>query len=167
MKEILEDREKRYNNILELIQQYKLPVVCGKINYPGDNKNTSKAYTAFDVLQKLLIFKLNDFIVYKQIISGYDGKSILIVSNKSIEEVKKIAVNIEENHSLGRTFDIDVYKKNGAPIDRKNIGLESRSCMICHEDARVCIKTRRHSTQELIGHIDQMIEEYIKCNQRL
>ncbi|WP_199873009.1 citrate lyase holo-[acyl-carrier protein] synthase [Inediibacterium massiliense] len=167
MKEVLEDREKRYDKILQLIQQYKLSVVCGKINYPGNDKNTSKAYIAFDVLQKLLISKLNDFIVYKEILSGSDGNSILIVVNLNMEEAKKIAVSIEDNHFLGRAFDIDVYKQDGAPLDRKNIGMKGRNCMLCHEDARVCIKTKRHSTKEVLDHVDQMIEEYIQLHESL
>ncbi len=52
--QILEAREHRYNFVLYLIEQYKKPVLCAKINYPGSNKNTKEYEYAFNLLKNII-----------------------------------------------------------------------------------------------------------------
>lgn len=154
---ILQDREKRYCEILSLIIKYSMPVVCGKINYPGDNKNTIEAQSAFKILQQLLRERFTKNSKHIQVLSGHDGSSILIATNFKSLEAKKIAVSLEANHSLGRIFDIDVYEADGSPISRESLGIESRRCIICSDDARICMRTGCHSLQEVVDRVNQLI----------
>lgn len=163
---ILSDREKRYCEILSLINKYGAPVICGKINYPGNDKNTLEAQNAFQILQRLLTEKYTQNSIYTQLLSGDDGSSILIVANMDPLEAKKIAVSLETNHSLGRIFDIDVYVEEGSSIGRENLGIKSRRCIICNEDARVCMRTGSHSLREVVDKVNQLIHEYV-CNNSL
>ena len=154
---ILRDREKRYNEILSLISKYRMPVICGKINYPGDDKNTSEAQNAFKILRQLLVQKFAEHSVCTELLAGDDGSSILIAINIDAPEAKKIAVSLENSHPLGRIFDIDVYGVEGVPIGRENLGIESRRCIICHEDARICMRIGRHSFEEVVDRVNQLI----------
>ena len=158
---ILQDREKRYWEILSLISKYRVPVICGKINYPGDDKNTLEAQNAFRILRQLLTEKFAEDSMHTQILTGDDGSSILIATSLNPLEAKKIAVFIENSHPLGRIFDIDVYGAEGVPIGRENLGMESRRCIICNEDARVCMRTACHSFQEVIDKVNELIQQ---CN---
>ncbi len=158
---ILEDREIRYNKVMKLIQIYKLPVVCGKINYPGKNKNTKEAEKAFSTLLDSLQLKYNSFCVYSQKIEGYDGKSILMVLNMDDLDAKKIALAIEEEHVLGRIFDIDVYIEGGNSIGRESINKIPRRCILCDEDARICMRSNKHTLKEVQKEIDEMINKNI------
>ncbi|MCX7904560.1 MAG: citrate lyase holo-[acyl-carrier protein] synthase, partial [Caloramator sp.] len=122
---ILEDREKRFFRILKLYEEHKLPVLCGKINYPGNNKNTLMAGLAFNVLYSLLKEDFKGYEVYSEVNEGFDGKSLLMVLNILPKDAKEKAVNIEDFHPLGRLFDIDIYF-NGQPISRSELGFDSR-----------------------------------------
>lgn len=158
---ILRDREKRYCEILSLINKYGLPVICGKINYPGNDKNTLEAQNAFQILQRLLIEKFTENSIHTQILAGDDGSSILIVTSLNPLEAKEISVFLEANNSLGRVFDIDIYVGEGKPIGRENLGMESRRCIICNEDPRICMRTGKHSFQEVVDAINKLIHDYI------
>lgn len=162
--EILEAREKRYNATLELIDEYKLPVICGKINYPGDNKNTSEAQGAFDILEQLVLSSFNNDTVYKKSLSGTDGRAILMAINLNPLEAKKIAVDLEIHHPLGRIFDIDIYDLDGVSIGREKIHMEPRRCFLCNEDARVCMRKGNHSLEEVIDNINKLIQNYFKTS---
>lgn len=164
MKNILRDREERYYKILSLIDKYRVPVICGKINYPGNDKDTLEAVKAFQILKQLLTEKLSENSIHTQILSGDDGSSILMAITMKPLEAKKIAVDLEMNHSLGRLFDIDVYAGEGESIGREKLGMESRMCIICQEDARVCMKTGRHSLQEVVDRVNQLINDYTLLN---
>lgn len=154
---VLDDREKRYHYILELLKKYNLPVLCGKINYPGNNKNTVEAINAFKMLVKVINNKFSMSTVFSVILEGFDGMSVLLVINMEPVVIKKIAVDIEESNELGRIYDIDVYTKSGTSIDREIIGLPPRRCIICGDNARICVRSGKHSLLEIIQKINEII----------
>lgn len=158
---ILQDREKRYCEILSLLSEYGAPVICGKINYPGNDKNTLEAQKAFQILQELLTEKFTENSIFTQTLSGDDGSSILIATSLNPLEAKKISVALEANHPLGRIFDIDVYGGEGVSIGRENLGMKSRGCIICGEDARICMRMGNHSLQEVVNKVKQLIHDYV------
>lgn len=160
MNKILRDREKRYYDMLSLISEFNMPVICGKINYPGNDKNTTEAKRAFQILSEILLEKFSKNITYSKSLSGEDGSSILIVANMEPLESKKIAMTIETTHPLGRIFDIDVYVGEGESIGRENLGLEPRKCVICGDDARICMRAGSHSLKEVLDKVNQLIREY-------
>lgn len=159
MNRILEDREKRFLKVLSLYEKFNLPILVGKINYPGNNKNTLEAIFAFNVLYSLLIEKFKKFIIFSEIDEGFDGKSIIIVLNLDKIKAKKMAVEIEENHQLGRIFDIDVYEGEKS-VSRKDLGLNERRCVVCSDDARVCAREGRHTVADVLKAINFIIETY-------
>jgi holo-ACP synthase len=154
---ILEDREKRYNLVLDYLKQYNLPVVCSKVNYPGTDKNTQEASMAFLILQKAVLEKFKLYSINTQILEGNDGKSFLSVVDISPLDAKSLGICIEENHELGRIFDIDVYTEDGVSIGREKINKNMRKCILCDEDARVCIKTGAHSLNQTLSVINNLI----------
>lgn len=157
---ILGDREKRYNEMLEMLRKYDLPVLCGKLNYPGKDKNTVEANKAFEKLIKIINQKFNIKTVFSKELKGFDGRSILAVIDMPPEDIKKITAKIEDSSELGRVFDIDVYIKDGSSIGRELINLPPRECIICGVDARVCVRSGKHSLQETLQRINEIINNY-------
>lgn len=157
---ILEDREKRYEFLCKMIDEYKLTVLCGKINYPSNNKNTLEANKAFYILYNILKERFKEYIRFEKILEGYDGKALINVLDIPLKEAKKISIEIEESHPLGRLFDIDVYDLNGFPIDREQFGLKRRRCIICNDEARICIINRKHSLNEILEVVNNLILGY-------
>lgn len=161
---ILEDREKRYNEILYLLEKYKLPVLCGKINYPGNNKNTEEVQKAFELLRKLLKNNFGSTAKHTEINKGLDGPYFSMVLSMDGRKAKKLAVKIEDENALGRIFDIDIYIDEGRPIGRAEIGLQPRKCIICGGDARSCSREKTHGLSEVLDKINNMINKHGEKN---
>lgn len=159
---ILDDREKRYNRILQLLSKYNLPIICGKINYPGNNKNTKEAQIAFLILKKYIEKEFKNIIIHSEMLKGSDGQSIIAVLKIDPLEAKKKAVYIEERDKIGRIFDVDIYGNKGYPITRGYVGKDKRLCIICGKDTIECMRTNRHSKEEVICTINNIImDNYI------
>lgn len=157
MDKILDDREKRYYKILDLISKYSLPVICGKLNYPGSDKNTSDAEMGFKALGEVLGNAFRKYTVKEVLTEGCDGSAILLAVAMKPEIAKDMALGIEETHILGRIFDIDVYMNNGSPLSRTELGRKGRECIVCGNDARYCIKGERHSLREVVDCVNKLI----------
>ena len=64
-------------------------------------------------------------------------------------EIKKITVEIENNLSVGRLFDMDVLDENGTHIERMEIGESPRTCLLCGNPAKECARSRTILLQSL------------------
>jgi holo-ACP synthase CitX len=137
-----------------------MPVLCGKINYPGNNKINVETKLAFKILTQLLNKYFNVYTVEAMITYGFDGAAYVMVLDMNALDAKKAAVDIEEYSELGRVFDIDIYDKE-YPIGRTDIGMKPRSCILCDEEARVCSKLGKHTLNEVLQAFDELIHTSI------
>ncbi|MBZ2174030.1 citrate lyase holo-[acyl-carrier protein] synthase [Schnuerera sp. xch1] len=156
---IFKAREERYKYILKLIERYRLPIICGKINYPGANKNTSAADKIFNMLLDKLYGEFRESIIFSRLLEGYDGKSLIIIVNVDQLTAKKRVVKIEEENRIGRLYDIDVYSLRGISLSRKELGLQPRKCIICNENPWICRKLNKHKLSELLTEIDNILKD--------
>lgn len=74
--------------------------------------------------------------------------------------LKKITVSIEEKNELGRLFDFDVLNTKGENISRIQIGLQERKCLLCNENAKGCGRSRKHSIDDLLNKVNQIIKNF-------
>jgi holo-ACP synthase len=156
---ILEDREKRYNTIIKILKGGAKSVVCGKINFPGQNKNTQESLKAFGYLSDVL---KNGMLLNEkyEILEGFDGKSIIAGIDAGSRELKKKAVEIEESSPIGRVFDIDIYDSQGVPVGRRDIGAPDRTCIVCGGNAKICVREQAHSLTETLKIINKIINDF-------
>jgi holo-ACP synthase len=161
---ILMDREKRYNKILDLIDEHKRAVVCGKINYPGNNKNTPEVKKAFTILMKKIKSIFGPLLMHLEILIGDDGPAVILVVDRNIFEAKELALVIEEEAGIGRVFDVDIYKVDGASVSRIEINQNPRNCFLCGEDARICTRLQKHKIDEVLGYVNNIIKDYGETN---
>ncbi|WDC84466.1 citrate lyase holo-[acyl-carrier protein] synthase [Caloramator sp. mosi_1] len=89
MIKVLEDREKRYEEVLKLIKLELGTVLCAKINYPGTDKNTQYAKRAFSILKEEIYKEFKEFIKLEKYAFGYDGESLLLIIDLPALELKK------------------------------------------------------------------------------
>lgn len=75
-------------------------------------------------------------------------------------EAKRVAVEIEDTHPLGRLFDIDVIDAQGIPVSRDRVGGQPRRCLVCDYEARYCMRMRWHTQEEIWARIKQMTDDY-------
>lgn len=150
---ILEAKDKRseYINALALKNKY---VVSVRANYPSANKLNAFS----DYVVEFFADKIN--LKRKKKTKYADGLTYIFVSqtNPKLELIK-----LEEEHTIGRLVDIDVYTKDGS-ISRKEFGLKPRKCFICDDDAKNCSRSKKHNYEELINHFDSQTLKFIKKN---
>ena len=156
---ILEDRENRYNRLIDLSSSFKLTILSARINYPGQNKLTDQSLLAFKEL-KNTIFKHFESSVYHEVRSGFDGCSLILILDEDSKTVKQRAINIEESHKIGRLFDIDIINEHGKVLSRQDLKQIPRSCILCENEAQTCVVLKSHSLTEVIVRINHLIESF-------
>lgn len=154
---ILKDREERQKKIQSYLKEYDCMSL--KANYPTQDKNNYLAHLLIKIFEK----DLDKFeYVKKEILDGYDGRTILYLFDRGdAEELKENAMMVEEDDyngvSLGRFVDIDIYS-NDSYLSRKS----PRKCYLCDKEAVVCMRENNHTSEELINFIKTKTFEYLE-----
>jgi holo-ACP synthase len=92
--------------------------------------------------------------------TGYEA---YLITPMPLLEAKRIAVNIEDTHPLGRLFDIDIINADGVPVSRDAIGEKPRRCLVCDHEARYCMRMRWHTQEEIWAKIYEMVDSYVEA----
>lgn len=151
---------------MELLGEYPgYTLLCLTVMLPGSVKRSdvslkiaSAAVSAIRSGFDLVFEELRD------LETGYEG--YFMVSLPPIE-AKKAAVALEDSHPLGRLFDLDVivsgkmpvFPDGVRPLGRQELGLPQRRCLICGKPVRECMRTRAHTTEELLNRISVILSE--------
>lgn len=150
--ELLDSRENRRLRQEDLSRKYKATIVSFTLNTPGIEKDNVEYRDIHELGYKRILEQLEKrgiFILYKDIKHKKTGSDAYIVVDYDSIEVKNIMVNIEENHRLGRIFDIDVFDNHLNQISRKKIGKDKRKCILCDKDAKTCIRQGNHNIDDI------------------
>lgn len=159
--DILDDREERVNLKDNLVRDYHSTVIMMRTNYPGTQKDNILTRNIMDIMYPKLKSVFNDC-VSNYVIYTAEGPVAIIVANEDAYAAKKKAVSLEENHILGRCMDIDVYDFEGKSVSRTQLGLVPRKCYICKDMAQNCVRSGKHSKEEIIRFIYKKYEEYMR-----
>ena len=96
-------------------------------------------------------------LIERDLETGYEA---YLITDLPLLEAKRIAVQIEDTHPLGRLFDIDIIDKDGVPVSRDRVGSHPRRCLVCDREARYCMRMRWHTQEEIWERINAMVDEY-------
>lgn len=152
MSDILNARENRLN----LINSYldKFDVITIKVNMFGNNKNNNISKT---ILGLLLPDILNNNILKNynyEYINSIDGDFLLYKMDKCrYLNLKEEMIKIESS-DIGRLIDIDVYHDNKSSSIRREV---PRKCVICDDISFNCIRSHRHTYDELYNKYLEII----------
>ena len=160
MNKILDARERRSRLIQEKLKQSNLNLISIKANVIGVNKNPYYAYLLVNVILKLFI-QQKAFVIEKiSFYDDFDGPFYLLESSSDSIFLKKKCIEIEETFYLGRLVDLDVYSDK--QISRRELGLKFRKCLICNNDAIICMRTNLHSNIEIEERISCLIRNFLE-----
>lgn len=163
LEEILNAREQRAEKQRKLINTYKTTLISFTLNIPGANKNSEIFAKIHDVGISLLeekLYKENISVLKKIVNTTAAGREAFLSVEADALSIKRITASIEEEHKLGRLFDFDVFDCSGSLISRTEIGFGERKCLLCGENAKVCGRSRRHSLDDLLSRVYELINEY-------
>ena len=154
-------REKRVEIQNSIINEYKNPILVLRINYPGENKNNFVVNSIFNIMKTEIFEIFNSKIIFSKKIDSIEGPSLIFSINESDLTIKKIMIDLEETHILGRCVDLDVFSSTGYALSRKDFNLEKRQCLICNNMAFICGRSQAHSLNDLIKTIENKLEYYL------
>lgn len=165
--QVLDAREERsymQREMLETLQDEDGALICLTLNIAGPVKvfpYTVLAYeTGLLAVRECLMYieaKLTDFRDIRKD-TGYEA--FFAVSGQTPQFCKEHLIILEENHPLGRLFDIDVLAWDGTKVSREELGFSRRTCLLCQNPAFLCGRSRTHSAQELVTREIDMIRNF-------
>ena len=156
VEEMMAFRDMRAELQRAMLNVHNLPVISFGMNIPGEIKTDERIRRAFDEGLKVLKSRLGS--------DGYGtmeererheaaGDEWIAAVKAPAEALKEIATSIEEEHPLGRLFDMDVLDENGSKLSRA----VPRRCLICDEEASVCARSRKHDLTQLKNAVDLIL----------
>lgn len=164
IQEFLMDREKRVFYQDELIENNKTKtLVTIRINYPGIEKSNYITDDIVNIIYNDIMTYHKSDIIYNDRYKNKEGLVCHLLFNTDVVSVKKLMINIEERHILGRCVDIDVYsyKDNKAVgISRSDLNKSPRKCFICELDAKICSRSQTHTIDEIKKYFEDVYIKY-------
>ena len=177
--ELLASRDARHAMQQKLMAEHSgKTLVCLTVVMPGSVKRNQqsltvaraavkamrKAYNISDdllpeteLLTNELKIETRECLVERDLNTGYEA---YLITPLPLLEAKRVAVEIEDTHPLGRLFDIDVIDKQGIPVSRDRVGGQPRRCLVCDHEARYCMRMRWHTQEEIWARIRQLTDDY-------
>jgi holo-ACP synthase len=159
--EILENKEARVKRQRVWLDKYSLPLISFTINMPGRKKISSMSNTIFEqgISAITEICSSNSWpVLTRQIIHENTGQeAIFIVEPETVTQLKQAMMRIEHTHKLGRLMDLDVINIDGQIVSRNGLGIKKRQCLVCDEEAVICIRSRAHTVDDLLTKVEEMI----------
>ena len=141
--ELLDAREERVGLIAKLLEKYNTPLLVMRVNYPGLKKTNDVTVNIIKDMSPLICTILSDKVRGKLLTQGAEGPIFYAAVDEDVSALKMITIDFEENHSLGRCLDLDVYDSLGYSISRQELGSPRRKCYLCEDYARRDNTSRR------------------------
>ncbi len=162
---ILNSREERGEKQREVLKEYPFTLISFTLNTPGiikDNELYRRIHS--DGLGKIIqLLNIEGVkIKYNEVIAKNTGSEAFLSVDLDAKELKKLMISIETSHPLGRIFDIDIFDLNHNQISRSDIGINPRKCLMCEKDAKVCMREKNHTYEDLIKRIEEISSDYFK-----
>ena len=157
---MLTRREARSHEQSAFLQAHHSPLISFSMNIPGPIKTNPAIRKAFELGRNSLLSQLAQegaiILQASEIHQDTGDELLLAVGNIQPEQLKAIAVNIEEASPLGRLYDIDVIDTQGHKLSRTRF----RKCFICDKQAQDCARSRTHSVSEMQAAIDTILANF-------
>ena len=160
--EMLDARERRVHHQQELLAQYQKPLVCFTMNIAGPVKDSPLIRRGFVRGQQLLrqqFLRAKLTPLHTDAACSPTGCEAFYVLDADPLAIKKFTTDIEDATPLGRLFDMDVLRPNGIKVDREELHLEGRRCLICGGPAKACSSRRIHTVAELQAKTTAILTE--------
>ena len=159
--DICRARDTRIERLKELSKQTPGGLILFTLNIPGSVKDSPlyrNIFTQGIRALKTAFMRTDTAYNIEHLFEFATGsEAYFSVSSADLLRIKKITADIEENHPLGRIFDIDIFDLN---LDQVKSGREMRKCFICERGAFECSRSRRHTPDEVVEKIKTTAENY-------
>ncbi|MBR1408461.1 MAG: triphosphoribosyl-dephospho-CoA synthase CitG [Clostridia bacterium] len=163
--DMMEARERRASRQRELLTQYGETLLCFTMNIPGPVKDSPLIRSGFALGRQRLrqaFLRLGIRPLHEEEDLSFTGCEAFFVLPLPALQVKRMAADIEEDSLLGRLFDLDVLRPGGVKVERQEIGLPGRRCLLCGNPAQVCARSRAHALSSLQAKTHEILEDAVQ-----
>ena len=160
LEEMLDARERRIFLQNSLIQTYNKPIISFTLNIPGPVKVFDKIPETFEEGVRKIRQALCDSAItvyHESEVREKTGYEAFFAADASPLVLKCLMSELEDGTSVGRLYDIDIIRQDGCKVSREETGRPCRTCLICGRPAHECSRSRRHSVEELVMHIEKLL----------
>jgi len=154
----LDLREKRDAFEQAAARETGLTIVTIRPNYPGPEKrNLHSNYVSY-----MMLTTLEKQLDVRTIRHSHDaeGLTFYLAVTQDGDTAKRISLEAEQDHPLGRLADIDV-RTTSRSWSRRELGLPGRACFICQEDAMICTRMATHPHQEVAAFFTRTVDAWL------
>lgn len=163
IEEMLAARDQRATRQAAALEHFRKPLVSVTTVIPGPVKDgyipRRILAGAVEELDNLSMDK-NWPVLSREVLWQKTGPEALYVIDSDPYLLKCHTVTLEFLHALGRLWDLDVIAPGPHHLSRKGLGVPPRDCLVCTQPAAECGRSRRHSNEELLAAINQIVAEY-------
>lgn len=167
--EMLEARERRALRQQALLRQFGRTLICFTMNIAGPVKNSPEIREGYLLGKTLLTGQLRAAgirVLHWEEVCAVTGNEAILVVDADALTVKTLTTELEDSTPMGRLFDMDVLRPEGTKVDRQELGLPGRSCLICGGMAQGCARSRAHSVAQLQEKTGQLISDAVDAYDR-
>lgn len=161
--DILNARDARVLRQRELLKRHGLPLISFTMNIAGPVKTDRLIRRAFfEGVGRIEAALAARRVPVRDVIQTleFTGNEQLWAVDRDAQALKTWMRAIEEEHPLGRLFDIDVLDASGAKLSREG----HRKCLICGGDVHACARSRVHSAGELFERAREIMGAFFAEN---
>ena len=164
--DMMRARDARAERQRQLLARNRETLLCFTMNIPGPVKRSAEIENGFAIGKRRLrgaFLRAEIHPLYEEETIESTGCEIIYVLPTDPLALKRLTAEVEERDALGRLFDLDVLRPDGIKVDRQEIGLPGRRCLLCGEAAQVCARSRRHSVEALVSRTYEILREAIRA----
>jgi holo-ACP synthase len=161
--QMLDRREQRVVDQQALLKRFGRPLVQLTLVTPGPVKDTAQARFVFDQGLAALhqaLWLAGHVVLAQQGSYGVTGPEMLMVIDAEPLSLKGMVLQIEEQHVLGRLWDVDVLDLTGSSVSRQQLGVPARRCLLCDEPAHACSRSGQHALVDLQRAIQDKVNVF-------
>ena len=159
LQQILDNREARVDFQRILLRGYGCALISFTVNMPGAVKRCASSLAVHRNGVAALRQRLAGNVLYYKTLDYPTGYEAYFAVDLPPEALKKITVEQEETHPMGRLMDLDVLRPDGTAVSRSQLGLPPRACLLCGGDAKACARSQAHRLEDLWAEISRITGE--------
>ena len=167
LREILDSRERRAASQGTLRERHAMPVLSYTLNIAGPIKRTELLRRGFDLGLRRLAEQLarHGLRPAEELrTEAPTGDEWLCAIPGEPLTLKRLTCAVEDADALGRLMDVDVLDPQGRKIERGEVGLPPRRCLLCEREARLCGRSRAHPEEALFARAELMAREALQAD---
>lgn len=156
LQEVLDAREARASRQQALLGAYRKPLLGFTMNLAGPVKRGRLSDLAFRAGLDALRRRLGGALLHQELTEADTGLEAMLVCELTAEELKALAVDMEEGQPVGRLYDLDVLAPDGIKLSRA----APRPCLVCGGPAKVCARGRAHGLAAVQAAADLLLRDF-------